>query len=504
LAAVDDIVDELVLRSLEPAIAALDTLLGGGDRRSARGGEPDGYDGISRTGAIDQLLPSDWLLVGEEPDEFIRRYEWRELGYLHRHLTAPRAAPTTLALFDTGPAQLGRPRVAQLAVLITLARRANAAGVPMRWGTLDSLVREELRGAPSLLRFVRARTFEPPDLHPLDALVDDALVVSPAPVAASHRLVLEEAGQGIVATLVDQRRSVSRQVRLPLPEDQAAIRVLRDPVRRAGDSTPAPGGQRAASNLVFDAAGNKLLTRATDGRTVLVIPAPSSVNEPPSTVRRHPTLAGLPPVTAAGRVGRGSVSITIRPASVYVYAQRARRDWVRTGGTALVGDLDDRFDPDTVPLGRLWESAGQLYAVAGTQLVVGSASGFRIVPDDDVATLTYGHRPREVAVRPAADGWTLSYGSRSGPAALLPGDLPVGAALHERFGAAAVVVGADRRAIELVDWDGRRHLVARSPAEIVDGVAHQHRPRIAVRTTGGGVLLWDWAQGQRLLDWVPT
>ena len=41
-----------------------------------------------------------------------------------------------VALFDTGPAQLGAPRLVQIALWILLARRAEAAGLEFRWGTL--------------------------------------------------------------------------------------------------------------------------------------------------------------------------------------------------------------------------------------------------------------------------------------------------------------------------------------------------------------------------------
>jgi hypothetical protein len=44
---------------------------------------------------------------------------------------------TLLAVFDSGPGQLGSPRVGQVAVWIVLARRARAAGLGFRWGILQ-------------------------------------------------------------------------------------------------------------------------------------------------------------------------------------------------------------------------------------------------------------------------------------------------------------------------------------------------------------------------------
>ena len=40
----------------------------------------------------------------------------------------------SLAVFDSGPGQLGAPRVAQVAAWIALARRAAAAGLGFAWG----------------------------------------------------------------------------------------------------------------------------------------------------------------------------------------------------------------------------------------------------------------------------------------------------------------------------------------------------------------------------------
>ncbi|HEV8580688.1 MAG TPA: hypothetical protein VGX68_16605 [Thermoanaerobaculia bacterium] len=49
----------------------------------------------------------------------------------------PAAGRTCLALFDTGPGQLGLPRVTQVAVLLALARRAEEIGGRLAWGILQ-------------------------------------------------------------------------------------------------------------------------------------------------------------------------------------------------------------------------------------------------------------------------------------------------------------------------------------------------------------------------------
>ena len=52
-------------------------------------------------------------------------------------LEAPARGRTLLAVFDAGPGQLGSPRIAQIAVIIALARRADEAGGAFCWGLLQ-------------------------------------------------------------------------------------------------------------------------------------------------------------------------------------------------------------------------------------------------------------------------------------------------------------------------------------------------------------------------------
>src|SRR5262245_56636664 len=52
-------------------------------------------------------------------------------------LAAPATGGACLAVFDACPGHLGGPRVAQIATLLTLARRAEAAGVRFAWGVLQ-------------------------------------------------------------------------------------------------------------------------------------------------------------------------------------------------------------------------------------------------------------------------------------------------------------------------------------------------------------------------------
>jgi len=67
---------------------------------------------------------------------------------------------TLLAVFDSGPGQLGSPRVGQVAVWIVLARRARTAGLGFRWGILQEPGEAPAAGttAEGLRRLLGSRT----------------------------------------------------------------------------------------------------------------------------------------------------------------------------------------------------------------------------------------------------------------------------------------------------------------------------------------------------------
>src|SRR4051812_30589874 len=121
-----------------PLVQRLDIAIGP-LRVQARGGggEPDGFDGISRRGTYDRLLLSEWLLADEIPDEFARRAVMSEHAFLQTARQEPAGARVCTVLFDAGPNQLGAPRIAHLAALIVLARRVEGAGAAFEWGILQ-------------------------------------------------------------------------------------------------------------------------------------------------------------------------------------------------------------------------------------------------------------------------------------------------------------------------------------------------------------------------------
>lgn len=96
-------------------------------------GGPDGFDGLSRRGTYERLLVSEWLLAEEAPLEFARRAAVGEHAFLRLARTTPHAAFRTAAVLDAGPDQLGTPRIAHIAALIVLARRALAEHGAFSW-----------------------------------------------------------------------------------------------------------------------------------------------------------------------------------------------------------------------------------------------------------------------------------------------------------------------------------------------------------------------------------
>src|SRR6187399_1615164 len=118
--------------------------------------QPDGFDGVSPRGEYQRLLASEWLLADEEPDEFLRRAAMREHLFLRLAERDPKGCKRSIALFDAGPSQLGSPRLAHLAMLAVLERRALAAGAEFEFGVLQRP--EPARRAADVLHLLHSRS----------------------------------------------------------------------------------------------------------------------------------------------------------------------------------------------------------------------------------------------------------------------------------------------------------------------------------------------------------
>ena len=311
--------------SLGPALQRLSSALGPLKVRRASGdGEADGFDGLTRRGPYERLLASEWLLADEAPDEFNRRAVMGEHIFLRVNHPAPGGARTSVAVFDAGPAQLGSPRIAQLAALIVLARRAEAAGVRFAWGILqdpEAPLYTDVTEA-GIFRLLQARTpHEATDaqvaawrarVHGWREL-DDLWMVGPPrlgtlPTTRGASVVqvwdiLDPEVRRVAVKVGRWPGAPSSEVALELPADWACVRLLRDPFAAAA-SAPRRLERRLipVSNLVFAANGSKLFARAADGGLV-AFPIPNSPRAAAGAPRSYDPWPGEPPL-AVGLAGK--------------------------------------------------------------------------------------------------------------------------------------------------------------------------------------------------------
>jgi hypothetical protein len=350
--------------ALGPLIQRLDLVIGPLRASTRQGeGDPDGFYGITRRGSYERLLISEWMLAEEYPEEFARRAVMGEHGFLELARRQPAGTRTSVALFDAGPNQLGAPRIAHLAALIVLARRAEAVGACFQWGVLQqselgmeppaTLETQRHRGKAEggaggdkrksaayaanlhtsvtahtishLLQARSSREAESEDIAARREQVGSEIGADDLWIVGGRRLgslsavkgaslvqiddSLEPQAHHLTAMVVDKGRTRPTAT-LELPEDATCVRLLRDPffVRipetyRAPERLAAP-----TSNLLFATGGSKLMARA--GRDHLIVyPVPNSPHADPGKPKIYHTLIPRP-ILAAGRTGKGFVLVT--------------------------------------------------------------------------------------------------------------------------------------------------------------------------------------------------
>ncbi len=289
----------LVLR-LSAAIGALHV-----SRSDARD-DPDGFHGLARRGPYERLVMSEWLLADQLPDEFLRRAAAGEHTFLElAHLT-PVAGRTSIALFDAGPTQLGSPRVAHVALLVVLARRAMTAGAAFTWGVIQSGGSTVFEGVTpeSVLHLLGAKTTRSVDgamIEDWRARIDE---VGPSPsrdlwvvggvrareaavaVGGASVLVEDVVEPGTRSVSVDVRRGAgpARQVVLDLPDGRLVARILRAPFEVTTAAKPkASPSEAPASRLLIGATGGVAFARS--GHDVLGFPIANSARAPVGNAR---------------------------------------------------------------------------------------------------------------------------------------------------------------------------------------------------------------------------
>lgn len=312
-----------MIRRLDVAIGPLQVSAGSGT------GEPDGLDGIDRRGKYEHLLLSEWLLAEEAPEEFARRASMGEHSFLRTARRDQTGARVSIALFDAGPGQWGAPRIAHLAALIVLARRAEMAGAAFHWGILqgpENGLRSDPMSPASVTGLLEGRDArdapwaaltEGGEWRDLTSHIDDVWIISGPLRALEHTPRLEVADpldpedRRLDAAVYTPRRIV-RRVSLPLPEERLCARLLRDPFSTAAAGhVRVEGAAAPGSTLFFSGNGSKLITRTPSGEVVFH-PIPNSPRAGVGRPRVYRSRTGRPAV-AAGRIGRSAVILTRSP-----------------------------------------------------------------------------------------------------------------------------------------------------------------------------------------------
>lgn len=337
--------------TLGPMIERLAAAIGPLRRHSQhQTGDPDGLAGLTRRGSYERLLISEWLLADELPDEFVRRAVMGEHLFLQLARRAPVAAQGSLALFDVGPDQLGAPRLAQLATLIVLARRATAANAGFSWGVWQKpeypLWNEVNHAAVQAWLYARSpyeadadtwalwqeKCAALPDLDDVWLIGGERLLrltgnARPAVVCVQD---VYEPDVRQLSVSLRRRSQPPRELTLTLPAENDCIRVLRDPFASAA-ARPLKTQRAPVSNLVFSASSSKLFARGRDGG-VIAYPIPTSPRAGTGFPRLYtPRHSGS--VIAVNRFGR----------AVMMFCQRDNRLRIEYQGKSSFRHLEGEY-----------------------------------------------------------------------------------------------------------------------------------------------------------------
>ena len=328
--------------SLGPLVRRLSLAIGPlGKLRHSREGEVDGFDGLTHRGSYERLLATEWLFADEAPEEFLRRAAAGEHTFLRIARPEPDGSRASVALFDAGPTQIGSPRIAHLATLIVLARRAAAAGASFGWGIIQDpeIPLSSEVSASAISRLLAARTVSDTTEATLRAWqvrtggpveTDDLWLIGGARLVRSIGRndlscvviedVLDPAVRQVRAAVRVRARTIA-EVNLDLPEGPQAARLLRDPFGAAtAGLVSASRPYSSSSPLVFSANGFRIYGRGPDGGVVeSAVP-----NSPRMTVRKPKRLRIVTRghVMAIGRVGRSYAAVCTRDGNVEVLGGR--------------------------------------------------------------------------------------------------------------------------------------------------------------------------------------
>ncbi|MCI0487185.1 MAG: hypothetical protein L0229_11360 [Blastocatellia bacterium] len=372
-------------------------------------GDPDGFDGLAARGPYERLLASEWLLADEMPEEFARRAVMGEHAFLKIGRSEPAGSRVSLALFDSGPNQMGAPRIAHIAALIALARRAEAANAQFGWSILQQPRMPIFPGVTTseVLQLLDARSLNEATDDDIEAWMkkvedwqdlDDLWIVGgphtanlPASAGISH-LCVRDAYDPDARLLMVSVRGVSalpKEIGLELPEERLCSRLLRDPFSDVSAEPVGVKGKFAPrSNLIFAASGTKLFARSEQG-SVIAFPVPNSPSASPGQPRLYQTWTGRQ-VDAAGRIGRSTAVVTAQDGMIDLRYYGGRNHHPPEGRYICYNRDIVYKSGDSAPL----QPCLRLPMIPGSQsealVVDGAGSLFRLTKLENHATLVNG------------------------------------------------------------------------------------------------------------------
>lgn len=339
-------------------------------RNEMEGGEPQGYDGLTRRGSPERLLMSEWLLALEAPDEFVRRAAFGEQAFLRPAFRQPQTGRRTVALLDAGPEQLGSPRIAHLALLVVLARRAEAAGASFAWGVLQSPPQPRpfsTVDAAAIGQWLKASNAAPPVQAQLAAW-REALALGRAPedvwLVGGARLARLPGAEGLSRVAVDEvvapgARQLSvevrpasrppRQVVLELPPAPQCVRLLRDPFATAVARPVLDTSTGPVRSLFFSADGLRLMLVYANGAVAAQVLPQSPRDTVPKPKRFHPP-AGETVVAMGWRRSGGLLVVTRREGFLRVHGTLRGSTSGHVLTVPLVGAHEPLLRAGTAPL----------------------------------------------------------------------------------------------------------------------------------------------------------
>lgn len=534
------------------------------ERRSVRDGEPDGFTGLARRGSYERLVASEWALAEVAPDEFVRRAAAGEHLFHELARRSHHGARRAVAIVSAGPGQLGAPRLAHLALLVVLMRRARLAGAGFAWGVLEDPARALIDGldVDGVARLLAARTTrcDDGDVAAWTAALGADRGCEPWWIGGARELAAARTAHARTITideLVDptrrelalavQHRGPPTHLRLGLPDDATCARLLRAPLggTRGGGRTARTRGQ-ARALLVH---GRRLLL-ALDRDRVECWPLPNSPRDQlgrprPWTVpagyqlvalgaEQRTALAVIAPADARDVVevatagGLARVQVRLPPE---VRRRGSRADLGACGlvdlggvGRALVFQADRHLlIVDTFPgTQRSYQASARLLHAGAGHVVRASIEPHHVMwaacVGDQVELWRHDAAGgRQVASAPGADarfGYDPGRVGAWGPVAIVDRDDCVivsdGMALRRwpNVGATVAAVGPrplvreDARTLAL---RGGQHAIGReqTSAEIVDVAVGTAAPVIASLTRAGEVVVRNPSNGELLLRLLP-